>query len=89
MSNFPKPYTIIHADAGTTTNGNPRRCYVVLDNTDGTTVAVYDEGYRGFKAVPAEYRDNANGATTFSVTTTEYRELIKTGKRLNPDTVES
>jgi hypothetical protein len=32
-------------------NGNPRRCYLLLDAATGYTIAVVDEGYSGRQAV--------------------------------------
>lgn len=62
----------IHLDAGHTTNGNPRRVYVVLDEK-AQIVDVIDEGYEGsarvtrvhgkipiseeIETTPGQYRD--------------------------------
>ena len=33
--------------ANNDTNGNPRRCFVVIDGAKGAIIAVQDEGYAG------------------------------------------
>ena len=54
----------IHLDAGTDNNGNPRRCFMVIDNK-GNTRAVLDDG-RLFETNPgrdarmARARDRAD-----------------------------
>lgn len=67
---------IIRLNAGNDKNGNPRRLYVHLDDS-GSIVKVYDEGYRGWGAVPEELQRAASRATTFMTTPSEYRELKK------------
>lgn len=48
-------YQVLHLQATNDRNGNPRRGFVVLFN-DGQH-AYFDEGYHGFQAIPADYRD--------------------------------
>jgi hypothetical protein len=66
----------IRLNAGNDRNGNPRRVYVILDQDNGIK-AVYDEGYRGYDAVPDIYRKIAQTAPTFATTPREYREILK------------
>lgn len=62
------------------TNGNPRRLFVAFRPLEsGTTelVGVWDEGYSGTGAVPAQYRSLAAMAPYIEVTPTEYRRHLK------------
>jgi len=68
-------FNVIHLNAGNDTNGNPRRVYVILHNSD--IVAAYDEGYAGINAItnPA-HKKQAINSCMFSTTPKEYRSLI-------------
>ncbi len=69
---------ILHLNAGHNVNGNPRRCYVVIDKT-GCIKRVIDEGYAGDSALWAAY-PKLKGKTypvDFDVTPAEYRRLLK------------
>ena len=68
-------FNVIHLNAGNDTNGNPRRVFVVLHDSD--FVAAYDEGYSGINAITnLEHREQAINACTFATTPKEYRSLI-------------
>lgn len=54
-------------------NGNPRRLYVLIN--EGQRVAVWDEGYSGYQAVPGIWRDAAYDAERVNITTKLYYEL--------------
>jgi hypothetical protein len=42
----------IHYCAQNDRNGNPQRCFVLLDPDDGNPIAAWNEGYYGHDAVP-------------------------------------
>jgi len=42
---------VLHIDAGNDRNGNPRRAYMIFDDTDGHLVGVASEGYYGRQAL--------------------------------------
>jgi hypothetical protein len=48
--------TIVHYCAPNDHNGNPQRCYVLID-PDDVAVAAWDEGYLGDHAVPGWWRE--------------------------------
>ena len=72
---------IIHLDAGHTTNGNPRRLYLVVE--EGKILAAVDEGHEGVGALESELgtaRGKALAKTRvgpIATTPAEYRELLK------------
>jgi hypothetical protein len=49
----------IHYCAQNDRNGNPQRCYVLLDPDDNTPIAAWNEGYYGHDAVPGVWRRDA------------------------------
>lgn len=55
-------------------NGNPRRCYVVMDD-EGKAIEVIDEGYEGRSIVTGKY-PGAQEGPTIHVKVGEYREWI-------------
>lgn len=59
-------------------NGNPRRCYVLLDS-DGAVVCAVDEGYEGLGALAAIPGASCITYTPveFDTTPTEYRRLLR------------
>jgi len=67
---------VIHCCATNDHNGNPRRCYVLVNN-HGTKCAVWDEGYEGHHAVHPDFREAAAIADRVKVTPREYRKLLK------------
>lgn len=67
---------MIRLDAGHDRSGNPRRCFVLFGPAM-VIRAVYDEGYRGYHAVPSNMLRAAMDAPTFSTTPDEYRHLVK------------
>lgn len=69
-----KTFTL-HLDAGHDTNGNPRRCYVVFDDT-GRIVETIDEGYQGNSLVKKRYPGSVN-LGTIATTPAQRRELLK------------
>jgi hypothetical protein len=69
-------YMYIHLNAGHTTNGNPRRVFVVIDVSDGTIVDAIDEGYKGTDAVTSHYPGIVAGPE-FDTTPAQYRALLK------------
>lgn len=48
------PVTITHLCADNDTNGNPRRCFIIVDHA-GRLVEVLDEGYHGEGELHARY----------------------------------
>lgn len=73
---------IIHIATTNDTNGNPRRAYVLYRN--GAVLAVYNEGYHGYMAVPEQYRDMAQAAPTIQTTPAFYHEMKTWGHKNNP-----
>jgi len=61
-----------HLNAGNTTNGNPRRVFV-LYAANGDIVQAIDEGYRG---TPAECRGLVQ-LPGFDIKPAEYRTLLR------------
>jgi hypothetical protein len=57
-------------------NGNPVRCYLILDN-DGDAVDAVDEGYAGHGALKRDYPDVKIGAT-IATTAAEVRGWLAT-----------
>lgn len=66
---------LIRLNAGNDRNGNPRRVYAEL--AAGQVSRVWDEGYDGHHAVPAELRYAAANCATLSITAAQYRALLK------------
>lgn len=64
----------LHLRAPNDQNGNPRRLYVVI--ADDECSWVYDEGYLGVHAVPAEHRERIAGRwTQINITRAEYSRV--------------
>ena len=68
---------IKHFCASNDLNGNPQRCYVLVDE-DGEAMAAWDEAYMGSDAVPGVWRREAYSAERSSITVREYKRLLKT-----------
>lgn len=66
----------IHLRAKNDVNGNPQRCYLILDN-DGDAVDAVDEGYMGHGALKRHYADIRVGVT-IEVTPAEYKSWLET-----------
>lgn len=58
------------------TNGNPRRLYVLINET-GAYMQAWDHGYAGIHAVPEKYRAQAARAVYVETTPTFYRKIKK------------
>jgi len=79
---------IIHAKTTNDANGNPRRCFILL-NGEGSALAVVDEAYLGDDAWHRLIRPRADGrhvrdgveasAYSIRVTPAEYRRLLLAG----------
>lgn len=67
---------ILHYCASNDYNGNPQRCYVLVDN-DGNNLAAWDEGYLGEHAVPEQWRKQAYDSTRKNCSVRLYRKLRK------------
>lgn len=66
----------IRLNAGNDRNGNPRRCYVILDGNNDI-IKVIDEGYTGYAAIK-DYPDiNPSNVPTIATSASEYRDLLK------------
>lgn len=68
---------IHHFCASNDINGNPQRCYVLVDEA-GQSLAVWDEGYKGSDAVPGIWRKEAYNALHSKVSVRNYKKLLKT-----------
>lgn len=68
---------IEHYCANNDKNGNPQRCYVLI-NPEGDQVAAWDEGYLGSDAVPGIWRRMAYDADRINVSVKDYKRLLRT-----------
>ena len=71
--------TILRLCAPNDRNGNPRRVYVAFaldDNHFAIAVNAWDEGYEGWGAVPAQYRERAQRCLSISVPAAEYKRFL-------------
>jgi hypothetical protein len=66
---------LLRFNAGNDTNGNPRRIYAEI--ASGNVSRVWDEGFDGHQAVPAELQNAAKNCATLTVTPRQYRDLLK------------
>ena len=66
---------ILHLVAKNDTNGNPRRCYLVIDPETATVIEAIDEGYQGRAAWKRKY---PHGSEVCRIVTTprQRRELL-------------
>ena len=67
---------VFHLRATNDVNGNPRRCFLVLDLSTGATLDCIDEGYSGRAAWQKRY-PRAVEADSIEVTPREYRAKLK------------
>jgi hypothetical protein len=68
--------TILHLCAPSDPSGNPQRCYLILGAVQGPFVV--DEGYQGWQAVPARYRNAARSCSfRLDIPRAEYHHLVK------------
>jgi len=58
--------------------GRPRRVYVLIRS--GAVIRTWNEGYKGYDAVPTRYRRMALRAPMFATTPREYRDLLREEK---------
>ena len=58
-------------------NGNPQRCFVLLDPDDNTPIAAWNEGYYGHDAVPGVWRRSAYQAERIDCSVRKYKELLR------------
>lgn len=70
---------LVKINAGHNVNGNPRRAWVQFGEY-GEIINAWDEGYRGYMAVPEEHRDEARKAPQIITTPAYYREALKARK---------
>jgi hypothetical protein len=68
---------IKHFCAANDVNGNPQRCYVLVDE-DGRNLAAWDEGYLGDHAVPGIWRREAYAAERIDCSMRWYRKMLRT-----------
>jgi len=68
--------SMIRADAGNDSSGNPRRAYLALSD-DGRVIGAWWEGYEGSDAVPEQYRGMASGCVTIPTKMQWLRNAIK------------
>jgi hypothetical protein len=68
---------VLHYCAPNDSNGNPRRCYVLLD-IDNVPIAAWAEGYSGHHAVPGFWRDEAYRAERNHCSVRKYNQLLRT-----------
>jgi hypothetical protein len=67
----------IHYCAKNDVNGNPQRCYVLIDSDDGNPVAAWDEGYYGLDCVPGIWRTDAYHAERIDCSIAKYKKLLR------------
>ena len=68
--------TVLWLRAKNDTNGNPRRCYLIIDG-DNNAIDCIDEGYRGDSGVSKKYSWYKGGCLPIEVQPAEYRAWIK------------
>lgn len=71
--------SVIHLNAGNDANGNPRRCYVIMD-ANLYVIDVIDEGYSGTRELEHRHPDLkplAHSVPSFATTPKEYKSLMK------------
>ena len=61
---------LIHLAAPNDNNGNPRRCFVLF-NDSGVAIAAYPEGYEGRQCLPEHLRKTL--APTINVSPREFK----------------
>jgi hypothetical protein len=70
----------LHLRANNDVNGNPRRCFVVLDDRSRFVEAI-DEGYEGMAALYSKYPQFGPGGDCFAqaidVGVGEYRRMLR------------
>jgi hypothetical protein len=74
--------SIIHAKTTNDPNGNPRRCFVLLNGL-GQTLAVVDEGFLGLTAWHGVIRKDPSGSPMIGWVEPEPFELEVTPKAYN------
>lgn len=62
-----------------TTNGNPRRCFVVFSGKDGHVLEVIDEGYGGGEGLK-KYGNDISMVLSVRVLPSEYKMWLTIGK---------
>ncbi len=73
--------TLLHFVSKNDAFGNPRRLWAHFDEA-GHLLATFDEGYKGFQAVPIELREKAKSCYAIQVGVKTYHSLLKHGKHL-------
>jgi hypothetical protein len=69
---------VIHICAPNDRNGNPQRCYLVLDSENSNVIA-YDIGYRGTDCLPDDkaIQNAVYYANRVNVSPAEYRRILR------------
>lgn len=80
QENLAELATVIRLSASNDCNGNPRRVYVAM--VGGYFIGAWDEGYDGYRSVPAFLLDKAKYCLTFSVTVDEYTRQLSWAEEL-------
>jgi hypothetical protein len=70
------PTLVLYLGAKNDRNGNPRRCFAVLDQ-DASPIEVIDEGYAGFAALWPRGYESLPRTERILTTPAEYRLLLK------------
>ncbi len=65
---------IVYIRATNDANGNPRRGWIVEENS---TLVFYSEGYLGLGALPVEYRKSGERGVMVNVSPSEFRRAKK------------
>lgn len=73
--------TVLHLTAPNDRNGNPNRVYVALSGNH--VIAVYNEGYQGYHAVPDELCHLAKSAPSIKTSAGEVRRFRAIGNSLD------
>lgn len=68
-------------DAGRSTNGNPRRGWIVVDALTGDVVDFVDEGYEGSAPLFKKYPTAIEARGSVETTPGEYRALLRGPKK--------
>ena len=73
---------LIQFCARNTPMGNPRRLWAEFDD-NGVLLNTYEEGSKGYNAVPPDLRQKALRCHSIQIGATAYHSLIKQGNHIN------
>ena len=72
----PRTTLAIYMNAGHTTNGNPRRGWLIVEPRSGEWIDFVDEGYAGNASLTNNY-PHATATQRMDITPGQYREFLR------------